>query len=77
MVTNEAPDKIRWATRYPDGCERTVVEVNTECDTLKVVIDPDGSEWHCVSPEDLTWLAARLLDAAHILAAKDTNDGDE
>ena len=75
MVTNEVPEKIRWATRYPDGSERTVVEVNAGCNTPKVVIDPDSSQWSCVAPEDLTWLAARLLDAAHILVAKaPTND---
>ena len=76
MVKNETPDKIRWATRYSDGSERTVVEVDTSDDSPWVTIDPDSPNWNNVSPEDLTWLAARLLDAAHILAARETNDGE-
>lgn len=66
------PNKARWFTRYDDGSERTTIEVDTDAKSNQVTIDPDG-QWCVIHPDDLIWLAARLLDAAAMLTARQEN----
>ena len=61
------PRKARWSTFYDDGSDRTQIEVDRDGGSLKVVIDPDGQQWCSIHPDDLVWLAARLLDAHAML----------
>ena len=61
------PQKALWSTQHEDGSTRTTLEVDVYGALLQVVLDPGCSQWNALHPDDLVWLAARLLDADAML----------
>ena len=64
----EAPTKAEWSIKYEDGSEKQRIHFDTRSEHVPdhIWIDDDTT----IHFKDAAWVAARLLDAAAMIASQ-------
>lgn len=62
--------KAEWALHWPDGNDKVVIKYDTTSQLLPahIQIETSSDQWIYIDAADAAWIAARLLDAAEVIA---------